>query len=129
MGRHEVVGAVRVGIIGTTARWLTPLLLECLTEVHPRVHLVVGEGTSTTLEPQLSTGVIDIAVVNLPQTDADLVATPLFDEDLILVVPPDHPLAGGLRSSCATSTDSSCCCRRRAAPTARSSTTLPATPG
>lgn len=92
--RHEVTGPVRIGIIGTTARWLTPQLLERLAKVHPKVHLVVGEGTSSTLEPQLISGVIDIAVVNLPQTGADLLDTPLFDEDLILVVPPDHALAG-----------------------------------
>jgi DNA-binding transcriptional LysR family regulator len=91
--RHEVTGPVRIGIIGTTARWLTPQLLERLAELHPKVHLVVGEGTGSTLEPQLATGVIDIAVVNLPQTAPDLVETPLFDEDLILVVPPEHPLA------------------------------------
>jgi DNA-binding transcriptional LysR family regulator len=92
--RHEVSGPVRVGIIGTTARWLTPQLLERLAQVHPKVHLVVGEGTSSTLEPQLTSGVLDIAVVNLPHTAPDLLDTPLFDEDLILVVPPDHPLAG-----------------------------------
>jgi DNA-binding transcriptional LysR family regulator len=91
--RHEVIGNARVGIIGTTARWLTPQLLERLGDLHPKVRLVVGEGTSSTLEPQLLSGAIDVAVVNLPQTSPDLVASPLFDEDLILVVPPDHPLA------------------------------------
>jgi DNA-binding transcriptional LysR family regulator len=91
--RHEVAGTVRVGVIGTTARWLTPLLLERLAKLHPKVHLVVGEGTSTTLEPQLTSGVLDVAVVNLPQASPDLVETPLFDEDLILVVAPDHELA------------------------------------
>jgi DNA-binding transcriptional LysR family regulator len=91
--RHEVAGTVRIGVIGTTARWLTPLLLERLAAVHPKVHLVVGEGTSTTLEPRVAGGALDIAVVNLPQASPDLIETPLFDEDLILVVAPDHDLA------------------------------------
>ncbi len=91
--RAEVVGTVRLGVIGTTARWLTPLLLEALAGAHPQVHLVVGEGTSTMLEPQVATGAHEIAVVNLPQAFPDLTATALFDEDLILVVPPDHALA------------------------------------
>jgi DNA-binding transcriptional LysR family regulator len=91
--RNEVAGTVRVGVIGTTARWLTPLLLERLATVHPKVHLVVGEGTSTTLEPQLASGALDVAVVNLPQTNPDLTDTALFDEDLILVVAADHELA------------------------------------
>lgn len=93
----EVAGAVRIGLIGTTARWLTPHLLRRLAAAHPKVRLVVGEGTSSTLEPQLASGVIDVAVVNLPQTSPELVATPLFDEDLILVVPPDHALAARTR--------------------------------
>lgn len=91
--RAEVVGTVRVGLIGTTARWLTPLLLEALADAHPKVRLVVGEGTSTTLEPRVASGALEIGVVNLPRTLPDLSASALFDEDLILVVPPDHALA------------------------------------
>ena len=91
--RSEVSGTVRVGIIGTTARWLTGLLLEALARAHPQVRLVVGEGTSSTLEPQLAAGALDVAVVNLPQAHPDLDARPLFDEDLVLVVAPGHPLA------------------------------------
>jgi LysR family hydrogen peroxide-inducible transcriptional activator len=89
----EVVGSVRLGVIGTTARWITPLLLDALAAAHPKVRLVVGEGTSATLEPQVAAGALDVALVNLPHTVPDLQETPLFDEDLILVVPPDHKLA------------------------------------
>jgi LysR family hydrogen peroxide-inducible transcriptional activator len=99
--RHEVVGNVRIGMIGTTARWLVPRLLETIAVLHPKVHIVVVEATSTSLEPQLTNGRLDLAVVNLPpnpnqhpymQGD-ELTARPLFDEDLLLVVPSDHPLA------------------------------------
>jgi LysR family hydrogen peroxide-inducible transcriptional activator len=94
--RHEVVGTVRLGLIGTTARWLVPLLLGRMAELHPKVHLIVVDATSTSLEPQLASGALDLAVVNLPipLTATDLVAHPLFDEDLVLVVDPEHPLAG-----------------------------------
>lgn len=92
--RAEVVGTVRLGVIGTTARWLTPLLLEALAVAHPGVRLVVGEGTSAMLEPQVLSGAMEVAVVNLPHTTHDLTAVPLFDEDLILVAPADHYLAG-----------------------------------
>ena len=91
--RHEVIGSVRVGMIGTTARWLVPRLLPAMAERHPKVHMVVVEATSTSLEPQLSTGRLDLAVVNLPVPGDDLTARALFDEDLLLVVPTDHPLA------------------------------------
>lgn len=94
MGR-EVTGTVRMGMIGTTARWLTPLLLDSLRVTHPGVRLVIVEGTSTTLEPAVVSGALDVAVVNLPISANELSSHPLFDEDLVLVVSNDHPLAAG----------------------------------
>ncbi|HMC40729.1 MAG TPA: LysR substrate-binding domain-containing protein [Acidimicrobiales bacterium] len=91
--RHEIIGTARIGMIGTTARWLAPHLLDRMADVHPKVRLLIGDGTTATLEPLLSAGSLDAAVVNLPQNSPDLVERPLFDEDLVLVVPLDHPLA------------------------------------
>ena len=91
---HDVVsGTVQIGVIGTTARWLVPRLLETMRERHPQVQLFIVDATSTSLEPQLASGQLDMAVINLPLPAPDLVAEPLFDEDLVLVVPSDHPLA------------------------------------
>ena len=50
--RDEVVGTARIGMIGTTARWLAPLLLDRMALTHPEVRLVIGDGTSATLEPR-----------------------------------------------------------------------------
>lgn len=91
--RHEICGTARIGMIGTTARWLAPPLLDELASKHPKVRLLIVEGTSATLEPLLAAGSLDAALVNLPQNNPDLVERPLFDEDLLLVVPPGHPLA------------------------------------
>lgn len=92
--RDEIAGTARIGMIGTTARWLAPLLLDEMAVAHPKVRLLIGDGTSATLEPLLVAGSLDAAVVNLPQSSPDVIERPLFDEDLVLVVPPDHPLAG-----------------------------------
>lgn len=90
---HEVAGTVRLGMIGTTGRWLVPRLLEVLAARHPGIHLVLVEGTTTTLGPQLTTGRLDLAVVNLPVSDPDVSTQPLFEEDLVLVVERGSPLA------------------------------------
>jgi DNA-binding transcriptional LysR family regulator len=97
--RHEVSGNVRLGMIGTTARWLVARLLPAMALAHPKVHMVIVEATSTSLEPQVSTGRLDLAVVNLPVPGDDLVSRPLFDEDLLVVVPKGHPLAARPRVS------------------------------
>lgn len=90
----EVTGRVRAGIIGTTARWLVPRLLEVMDKRHPGVRLEIVDATSTSLEPQLVTGRLELAVVNLPLSAPELVTRPLFEEDLLLFVPPGSPLAG-----------------------------------
>jgi LysR family hydrogen peroxide-inducible transcriptional activator len=92
--RAEVVGTVRMGTIGTTGRWLVPLMFARLRERHPHIHMMVsGDGTSATLELQLVSGQLDLAVVTLPVPGEELSASPLFEEDLVLVVPRDHRLA------------------------------------
>jgi DNA-binding transcriptional LysR family regulator len=91
--RDEVAGAVRLGIIGTTARWLMPPLLTAMGERHPKVRVTTLEANTTALLPQLVAGSLDLGVVNLPVGDPDVVVEPVFEEDLILLTPPDHPLA------------------------------------
>jgi DNA-binding transcriptional LysR family regulator len=91
--RHEVVGTVRLGMIGTIARWLAPALLAGLAERHPKVHVIAHEGTTVTLDPQLANGRLDLAVVHLPFPGYDLTSRRLFDEDVVMVVHPEHPLA------------------------------------
>ncbi len=91
--RDELSGSVRAGVIGTTARWLVPALLDAVTQKHPRVNLQIMEATTTSLVPQLLSDRLDIAVVNLPVVDPDIDTEPLFLEDRIIVAPLGHPLA------------------------------------
>ncbi|MGO8872268.1 MAG: LysR family transcriptional regulator [Acidimicrobiales bacterium] len=91
--KDEVTGTVRVGMIGTTARWLVPRLMDMARQRHPKLRLVVVEGIGTGLEPQLANGQLELAVLNLPVGGRDLVAHPLFEEDLVLVVPDGHAMA------------------------------------
>ncbi len=89
----EVSGTVRLGVIGTVARWLVPGLLERLRADLPKVHVVVVDASTTSLVPQLAAGRLDLAVVNLPVDDPDVRADVLLVEDHVLVVPLDHELA------------------------------------
>jgi LysR family hydrogen peroxide-inducible transcriptional activator len=92
--RHEVAGHVRFGCIGTVGRWLVPFVLERITAEHPGVHVVVVDATTTSLVPQLLSDNLDLAVVNLPLTDPELVADELFEEDRLVIAPEGHPLYG-----------------------------------
>lgn len=91
--RDEITGTVRLGFIGTTARWLVAPALHSLAGRHPGIRLEVLEASTTSLLPLLHRGRIDQAVVNLPVDDPDVVTEPLFEEDLVVVAPSDHPLS------------------------------------
>src|SRR4051812_28596371 len=89
----EITGVARIGVIGTTARWLVPPLLEAMATAHPGVRVVVVDATTTSLLPQVHSGQLDLAVLALPIHDPDIDSELLFEEELIVVSPKDHPLA------------------------------------
>lgn len=92
--RNQVTGDVRLGVIGTVARWLVLPLHAELRAVHPGIRLIVVDASTTSLAPQLLAGTLNLAVVNLPVTDPEVTVTPLFAEEMIAVVPAGHELCG-----------------------------------
>ncbi|CAN5609452.1 LysR substrate-binding domain-containing protein [soil metagenome] len=95
----EISGQVRLGIIGTTGRWLLPPLLAAMADAHPKVSLVTIDATTTSLIPQLATGRLDLAIVNLPVSDPDVAIEVLFEEEHVVLAPGGHPLADRERLS------------------------------
>lgn len=90
--RDEVVGTARLGLIGTTARWLVPELLALAHSRHPGLRLELLEGTSSALETPLVTGGIDLVVGTPMASSGDVEFRALFEEDLVLVVAAGDPL-------------------------------------
>ena len=90
----EIVGRVRLGMIGTTARWLGAHILAEASQRHPKVTLVIHDGTTSALLPRLLSDDLDLCALNLPIQSPDVATDPLFQEDTILVVPGEHELAG-----------------------------------
>jgi len=91
--REEITGVVRIGVIGTTARWLVPPLLVAMKSKHPMVEMRVIEATTTALIPMILSDQIDTAIVNLPVDNPDIDIKNLFSEKHIVVAPLHHPLA------------------------------------
>lgn len=87
-------GECRLGSIGTTARWLMPPMLRGLERAHPGVRVTLVEGATSSLLPRIASAEIDAAIVHLPVNDPSLHVTELFAEDLLLIAPSSHPLAG-----------------------------------
>jgi len=85
-------GTVRLGVIGTTGRWLTPLLVDLAKEQMPDLRLLIADGSTTSLVLRLLEGELDLALVSLPNPDPELLHRPLFEESNELIAPDDHPL-------------------------------------
>jgi LysR family hydrogen peroxide-inducible transcriptional activator len=86
-----ISGETRVGVIGTTGRWLMPQFLDRLRTAHPNVTPIVSEGGTSNLLPRLVSGQLDAVIVHLPVGDPELQVEPLFAEDLVLIAHSSHP--------------------------------------
>ncbi len=89
----EVAGIVRLGVIGTTGRWVSPILLESMTQRYPRVKIQITDAVTSNLLPLVVQGRVDGAIVNLPISHPDIELEPLFEEEPVLVAPDGHPLS------------------------------------
>lgn len=86
-------GRIRVGAIPTVAPYLLPRVLKEFRQRHPNVRVVVHETTTGRLIDSCRQGEIDLALLAAPVSATDLQFEPLFDEELVAVLPAGHPLA------------------------------------
>ncbi|MCA9232085.1 MAG: LysR family transcriptional regulator [Planctomycetales bacterium] len=85
-------GRVRVGAIPTVAPYFLPKVLSQFSQDHPKATLLVQENTTEALLKNCRQGEIDLAILALPLAAKYLEVEELFEEELLLVVPPGHPL-------------------------------------
>lgn len=85
-------GRVRVGAIPTIAPYFLPEILRRFSSAFPKATLIVQENTTDLLLKSCTQGEIDLAIVALPVPAKYLEVEELFEEELLLVLPPDHPL-------------------------------------
>ncbi|MEP3478619.1 MAG: LysR family transcriptional regulator [Fuerstiella sp.] len=85
-------GRVRIGAIPTIAPYFLPQILKQFSEAFPAANLIVQENTTDQLLKKCTQGEIDLAILALPVPVKYLEVEKLFEEELLLVLPLDHPL-------------------------------------
>jgi LysR family hydrogen peroxide-inducible transcriptional activator len=85
-------GTVTLGVLPTIAPYLLPEVITEYIEKYPRVEIVVQEDTTVHLLKLLVACEIDFALASQPIWDARLEVRELFSEELLLALPPGHPL-------------------------------------
>jgi LysR family hydrogen peroxide-inducible transcriptional activator len=86
-------GTLRLGLFPTLAPYLLPHIVPHIHERFPNLELLLVEEKTEVLLEQLAQGGLDAAVLSRPIDDALLHEELLFDEDFVLAVPAEHPLA------------------------------------
>ncbi|MFB7613452.1 MULTISPECIES: LysR substrate-binding domain-containing protein [unclassified Kitasatospora] len=93
--RRPFTGPLHLGVIPTVAPYLLPDVLRLVRDRYPELELHVHEERTPSLLEGLAGGRLDVLLLALPAGGGSPTRDiPLFDEDFVLVTPPDHPLAG-----------------------------------
>jgi DNA-binding transcriptional LysR family regulator len=87
-------GTLRLGTARTYAKNIMPPLLSRFQEAFPLVNIVLQEGSSLEMARNLRTLGVEVAVVAYPGKVPRVNFQFLKREDLVIIVAPDHPLAG-----------------------------------
>lgn len=91
--REPFSGPAHLGVIPTVAPYLLPALLPMFAQRFPHLKLTVHEAKTETIVEEVRAGRLDLVLLALPTEIGGLVEEPLYDEDFLLALPHDHPLA------------------------------------
>ena len=90
---HEGGGSLTIATTHTQARYALPPIIKRFTALHPKVRLILRQGSPTQISELVTSGEADIAIA----TEAiehfqELIMLPCYQWNRCVVVPPDHPL-------------------------------------
>lgn len=91
--RSLLSGTLTIGILPTIAPYILPETIGVFARKYPGVKIVVEEDTTQRLLQHLATYGIDFAIASDPIQDSRFEGRELFAEELLLALPPGHPLA------------------------------------
>jgi len=91
--RELMRGTLTIGVLPTIAPYLLPEIMAKFTKKYPGMEIVVHEDTTARLLKHTLAYEIDFALVSEPINDERLSLRHLFVEELLLALPPAHPLA------------------------------------
>lgn len=92
--RELHAGRVRVGANESTSLYLLPDVILSFRERHPNIKVEIFRNVSGRLPREILDRHIDLALMAYAPDDGEIDAFPLLRDELVLIVPPEHHLAG-----------------------------------
>ncbi|MCK6255452.1 LysR family transcriptional regulator [Fictibacillus sp. KIGAM418] len=86
-------GEVSIGFLHTLSTGRIPDLLSSFRQSYPKVNFRLGQGPSHQLICQLMAGEFDLCLIAPMESKSPIVWTPLWNEELYVIVPKDHKYA------------------------------------
>jgi DNA-binding transcriptional LysR family regulator len=86
-------GRVRIGANESTSLYLLPHLILDYRERHPNVKVEIYRQVSERLPREVLDRNVDFALLAFEPVDSDLESFPILQDELVLIMNPDHPLA------------------------------------
>src|SRR5256712_7989972 len=87
-------GSLRVGASTTVGIYLLPAALGAFKKLHPGIVISLEIGTRARVQEQVLRNELDLAIVGPALKDPDLAILPFLGDELVVVAPPGHKLAG-----------------------------------
>jgi DNA-binding transcriptional LysR family regulator len=87
-------GRLSVGTVPSVGACVLPGVVAAFRARHPRVELVLFEGTSEAVAQWVERGRVEFGLVQMPAPTGSFDAEPIWKEPFVLLVAAGHPLAG-----------------------------------
>lgn len=85
-------GALRIGSSISTGTQMLPQLIRQFNQKYPEIRTQVIIDNSRIIEEKVLTNQLDLALVESLTYSPDLISRPFFEDQLIIIACPDHPL-------------------------------------
>ncbi|MGI4838706.1 MAG: LysR family transcriptional regulator [Janthinobacterium lividum] len=103
--KGQAVRTLAIGVLQTVHPSLVPQLLEGVRKAQPHLVVQIYELSGLEIERRLLSGVLDIGIGYLPPRQPGLHGVLLYEDELQVVIPTEHPLRAFKRVSLAQAAD------------------------
>lgn len=86
-------GSLRIAV-ASTVNYFAPRLLAIFQQRHPGIGLRLDVTNRESLVQMLDNNTVDLVLMGVPPRDVEVEAEAFMDNPLVVIAPPDHPLAG-----------------------------------
>lgn len=88
--KNQLNSPLKVGAIHTVGPYIFPALVKQLRDIAPQMPLYIEENMTVNLRAKLLSAELDAVIVALPFSEPDVVTTPLYREDFLMLLNRSH---------------------------------------